>query len=54
MEIGGTMLGFMLAVAAIFIALAGPPMLIRWAIRQIRSKCFRSSSVEVPKMREAA
>jgi hypothetical protein len=53
MELGGVMFVFCCVVAAAVVALAIPSMLIRWAVRQLRAKCFDSYH-EVRKMREAA
>jgi hypothetical protein len=53
-EIGGTLLIFSALVAVLALALAVPPMLFRWAVRELRAKCFRPSRAEFRKMKEAA
>jgi hypothetical protein len=54
MEVGGSLLFFLVVVALCFAAVAVPPMLIRWAVRQIRAKCFRRSVDVLPGGNDAA
>jgi len=44
MEIGGGLLLFLIVAAIVIVLLAIPSALFRFAIRQLRSKCFTSET----------